>query len=111
MTKPAKELRVSTNTSCNRLAGYVILEHNDGYDLTLVASGPAAVSQGLKAVFIANKHLEVLGVRLLVDPRMERREFVPDTGPSHPWVVTLLRLVEEDLRNGGRSGEPERPAE
>lgn len=89
-----KEIRVSSSTPCNSLAGSIVAAYAEGKELTLSAIGPVPVATAVKAVCVANRTLAPQGVVLCIVPGLITRDII-DTranGEKRPWVITMMRL-------------------
>lgn len=89
-----KEIRVSSSTPCNSLAGSIVAAYGEGKEITLSAIGPQPVTTAVKAVCVANRTLAPQGVMFCIIPGLITRQIVDARadGEKRPWVITLLHL-------------------
>jgi len=96
------EIRVSTKTNSQALAGSITNAYIEGKEISLAAIGPLPISQAFKAVCIANKTLASRGTLLCIVPGLESRELLDrETQKPVPWVVSVLRLMDILSRENG----------
>jgi len=89
------DIRVSTKTNPQALAGSISAAFSDGKDIRLYAIGPFPISQAFKAVCIANRALAPRGVMLGIIPGLETKELMDrESNQPVPWVISVMRLID-----------------